>query len=126
MDGLAALLLLVIVVGLIALVFVVWALVVAVRREDWPWVVALVVSLLALGVVAPIVALVYLIAYREKGPSPASVRQQRRQGPIEEGWYDDPGGEYAHRWWNGSAWTDRVLDDGVARTRPLPPKDSSR
>ncbi|MEM8706542.1 MAG: DUF2510 domain-containing protein [Actinomycetota bacterium] len=118
MDGLATLLLVLVVIGLLALTLVVWALVVAIRREDWAWVVALAISVLALGVIAPIVAVVYLVTYRKNGPTPA--KQGRFRRPVEEGWYPDPGAEFDQRWWDGATWTDQVMDDGIARTRPLP------
>ncbi|MEO0494960.1 MAG: DUF2510 domain-containing protein [Actinomycetota bacterium] len=124
MDGLGAVLLVVILIGLAALALVVWALVVALRREAWAWVAAIVVSLIALGVVAPIVAAVYLITYRKNGPTPATPKPSGP--PPAEGWYEDPGGEYDRRWWNGHAWTDQVLDAGITRTRPIPTVDPPR
>ena len=113
--GSAELLVIVTILGLLllGLALVVWGLVVALRRSDWPWAIGIGVSLLLLGPIAPIVATVYLIAYRDRGPTPRELRR-----PQPEGWYDDPGGEYDMRWWTGQAWSDQVMDDGVNRTRP--------
>ena len=105
-------------VGLLALTVVVWALVVAVRRSDWPWAIGIGVTIVAVGPVAPIAAAVYLIAYRNRGPTPHELR--RPPPPVPQGWYDDPGGEYDMRWWNGEDWTDQVMDNGINRTRPRP------
>ena len=100
-------------IGLLAIAVVIWALVVAVRRSDWPWAIGLGVSVVLLGPIAPIVAAVYLIAFRKRGPTPHAPRR-----PQPEGWYDDPGGEYDMRGWTGDAWSDQVMDNGVNRTRP--------
>lgn len=35
-------------------------------------------------------------------------------------WRPDPGGQFDHRWWDGSAWTDQVSAGGVVQTAPLP------
>jgi len=34
------------------------------------------------------------------------------EGGPEPGWYVDPHGRHAHRWWDGRTWTDQVADDG--------------
>lgn len=95
----------------------VWSLVVAVRNQSWAWVVAIGISIVV-GPLAPILGLVYLIAYRKNGPTPAMPPAPPPQ-VFAEGWYDDPGGAYDKRWWNGDAWTDQVIDAGITRTRPL-------
>jgi membrane protease YdiL (CAAX protease family) len=42
------------------------------------------------------------------------------------GWYGDPGGEAAHRWWDGERWTDAVSDrDGAVSQSPLPPEGAA-
>lgn len=41
-------------------------------------------------------------------------------GP-EPGWYTDPHGRHAHRWWDGTAWTDGVADAGRVATDPPGP-----
>ncbi len=40
--------------------------------------------------------------------------------PIDStpGWKPDPEGDHEYRWWDGSAWTNFVADDGVARAAP--------
>lgn len=43
---------------------------------------------------------------------------------TEAGWYTDPAGQNTHRYWDGTAWTDHVADNGVTSTSPLP--DASR
>ncbi|MEM9465818.1 MAG: DUF2510 domain-containing protein [Actinomycetota bacterium] len=103
-------------IGLLALGVVIWGLVVAVRRSDWPWAIGIGASAIVFGPVAPIAAAVYLIAYRTNGPTPHELR--RSSTAVPEGWYDDPGGEYDMRWWSGDDWSDQVMDNGVNRTRP--------
>ena len=34
-------------------------------------------------------------------------------------WYDDPTGRHEHRYWDGTAWTDHVSDNGVQGTDPV-------
>lgn len=42
------------------------------------------------------------------------------------GWYDDPGGTYASRYWDGERWTDGVSDGGGHLVRsPLPPEGAA-
>ncbi len=36
------------------------------------------------------------------------------------GWYADPAGTFEQRWWNGTAWTDQVLNGGVPTVSALP------
>lgn len=35
------------------------------------------------------------------------------------GWHPDPTGRHAHRYWDGSRWTDDVADAGITATDPL-------
>jgi hypothetical protein len=37
----------------------------------------------------------------------------------ERGWYPDPSGRHAYRWFD-AGWTEHVNDDGIAGTDPLP------
>lgn len=37
------------------------------------------------------------------------------------GWYSDPAGRHRHRFWDGSAWSAHVADDGVTAVDPLGP-----
>ena len=39
------------------------------------------------------------------------------------GWYDDPAGQFDHRYWDGSEWTEHVSRAGVASTAPVTPPD---
>jgi Protein of unknown function (DUF2510) len=36
--------------------------------------------------------------------------------PAPANWYADPYGRHAHRWWDGTEWTQHVLDNGVQST----------
>lgn len=40
---------------------------------------------------------------------------------LAPGWFTDPTGRHAQRYWSGTEWTDHVLDDGVPGTDPPPP-----
>lgn len=40
---------------------------------------------------------------------------------AEANWYPDPDGRHEVRYWDGQQWTDRVTDNGVQSTDPLPP-----
>ena len=35
------------------------------------------------------------------------------------GWHPDPTGRHQQRWWDGSAWTDQVADNGAVSTDPV-------
>ena len=35
------------------------------------------------------------------------------------GWYADPSGQHALRWWDGNAWTDHVTAPGPTQTEPF-------
>jgi hypothetical protein len=35
------------------------------------------------------------------------------------GWHPDPTGRHQHRWYDGSAWTDQVADNGANSTDPI-------
>jgi hypothetical protein len=53
--------------------------------------------------------------------TPMSPEVQRGYGSgssIPAQWYPDPSGRHELRRWNGSAWTDDVLDQGVTSTDP--------
>lgn len=36
-------------------------------------------------------------------------------------WHPDPSGRHQYRWWDGTAWTGTVADDGVTAHDPVPP-----
>lgn len=38
----------------------------------------------------------------------------------DSGWYRDPAGQFAHRYWQDGCWTTWVSEDGSARRQPLP------
>jgi hypothetical protein len=40
---------------------------------------------------------------------------------MDAAWHPDPGGRHELRYWDGSAWTDHVSDNGVTGIDPLPP-----
>lgn len=42
------------------------------------------------------------------------------EGGIAPGWFTDPFFRHEQRYWSGTEWTDRVLDNGVAGTDPPP------
>lgn len=39
---------------------------------------------------------------------------------VAPGWHPDPSGRWQVRWWDGSAWTDRVATAGRQASDPLP------
>jgi hypothetical protein len=41
------------------------------------------------------------------------IRALQASGAAPEGWYPDPAGRAAGRYWNGAAWTQRVRTEGV-------------
>jgi hypothetical protein len=45
----------------------------------------------------------------------------RTGGSQPPGWYRDPSGTTGSRWWDGSAWTDRVRDEPPPRIADAPP-----
>ena len=44
--------------------------------------------------------------------------------PQPPGWYHDPSGSGWLRWWDGTWWTDQVVDrpDGTPQPAPAPPR----
>jgi hypothetical protein len=61
------------------------------------------------------------------GPQPLGAGQSRAQAPPQAqpvaaaagGWHADPGGRHEQRYYDGTAWTDHVVDRGVQSTDPL-------
>lgn len=43
---------------------------------------------------------------------------------VPAGWYGDPTGRHQYRWWDGSAWTGNVADEGRQSSDPLMPAAS--
>jgi hypothetical protein len=56
-----------------------------------------------------------------------SMDNRRRAGGAPAQWYTDPMGRHQHRYWDGTAWTEHVADDGLSSTDPLyePSPDSA-
>ena len=55
-------------------------------------------------------------------PAPQSAAPTPAAQPLPAAdWYADPMGRHQYRYWNGTAWTDDVADNGVAATDPLNP-----
>lgn len=44
----------------------------------------------------------------------------RLVGAVAPGWYPDPSGRWQVRWWDGTAWTDRVATAGRQGSDPPP------
>lgn len=51
-------------------------------------------------------------------PQGAAGQAQQSTG-TPQGWNADPTGRHQHRWWDGTAWTAAVADDGVTSQDPL-------
>jgi hypothetical protein len=115
------------ILGLLALVPIVWAVVDVVRRPPWQyptsrkvlWVATLVVGWVVLWPLALTVALVHLLVVRKRlpppGPAPAGPQIPiPPQPPIPAppsppaGWYPDPSGFSKERWWDGKGWSPHV------------------
>jgi len=57
----------------------------------------------------------------EPVPSPAAATPPDKPPPPPKGmWASDPSGGHQYRWWNGTAWTDYVADNGQESQDPLP------
>lgn len=65
---------------------------------------------------------------RHARPQPPTSRSHTLPPPeyLIADWYGDPTGRNQHRYWDGTAWTTRVANDGVAATDELKPKPHSR
>lgn len=50
--------------------------------------------------------------------APSSSRDDQNPGPP-AGWYPDPTSRHQYRYWDGSAWSAHVADDGVVGSDPL-------
>lgn len=48
-------------------------------------------------------------------PSPPDSEAVRPEDPA---WFGDPFARHEQRWWDGSAWTEKVADDGVRAIDP--------
>ena len=55
----------------------------------------------------------------EKGTAVTQIEGPTDAGEFGAGWYPDPVGGHELRYWDGSTWTDRVVDRGVETLAPL-------
>ncbi len=113
--------------GLVALVPIVWAVVDVLRRPTWQyptsrkvlWVATLVVGWVVLWPLALLVALLHLLVVRKRLPPPTApaVAQHGQVSPQPSvppaavppaGWYPDPSGFSKERWWDGRGWSPHV------------------
>lgn len=116
------------IVAILALVPIIWSIVDVVRRPAWQfttarkaiWVATLVVGWLVLWPLALISSLFYLLVIRRRIPPAAAAvpapsaavwdpfgAAGERPPPLPAaGWYPDPAGQPAERWWDGRGWTD--------------------
>ena len=49
----------------------------------------------------------------------ASNRRPLAPPPLPAGWFADPTGRHAYRYWDGSRWSSEVADGGVQSQDPL-------
>jgi hypothetical protein len=115
------------ILGLAALVPIVWAVVDVLRRPAWQyptsrkvlWVATLVIGWVVLWPLALTVALLHLFVVRKRLPpaatpavvqGPAVVPQPAAPpAPVPPaGWYPDPSGFSKERWWDGRGWSPHV------------------
>jgi hypothetical protein len=66
-------------------------------------------------------ATAWFAAYRPRRPGPAGRPQTPRPQyqAVPAAWHPDPTGRHTHRYWDGSAWTPHVADDGRLALDPL-------
>lgn len=116
------------ILGLVALVPIVWALVDVVRRPAWQypvsrkvlWVATLVIGWVVLWPLALAVALLHLLVVRRRLPAAGAppIAPQVQVAPPPPplppsslppaGWYPDPSGFSKERWWDGRGWSPHV------------------
>ena len=53
-----------------------------------------------------------LMALFRNRPGMSQLRQLAADGGADPGWFPDPTGRAAQRYWDGQAWTDQVVDVG--------------
>ena len=86
------------------------------------------------GTVAPLLTLVVVRQITERQEHQQAVDPAATERPVPRqyhapttadgpGWYDDPAGQYDHRYWDGAAWTEHVSRAGQASTAPVTPPD---
>ena len=74
-----------------------------------------------LGVVIPLLPLVLLavwVGFRRVGSTPPTGRQENTPPP---GWYPDPSGAQAQRYWDGRQWTASMQPPQQYGTGEMPP-----
>ncbi len=66
-------------------------------------------------------ATAWFAAYRPPRPEPAGRQQTPRPQyqAVPAAWHPDPTGRHTHRYWDGTAWTPHVADDGRVALDPL-------
>ncbi len=76
------------------------------RIPSWGWAVIGFISLL-------LCAVLFIIAKHTTKPAAAPAEVGTSEFGVPPGWYPDPQGVHAFRFWDGSQWTSRVEDSGV-------------
>jgi Protein of unknown function (DUF2510) len=66
-------------------------------------------------------ATAWFAAYRPRRPQPVGRPQTPRPHyqAVPAAWHPDPTGRHTHRYWDGTAWTPHVADDGRLALDPL-------
>lgn len=80
-----------------------------IARSAVPWVFLIIGSGL-LALVSVVVLIVMLVrSRRQRAPAVGAPAYAGAAQPAPPpGWYPDPGGQAAHRWWDGTRWTDHT------------------
>jgi hypothetical protein len=72
-------------------------------------------------------ATAWFAACRPRRPQPAGRPQTARPHyvAVPAAWHPDPTGRHTHRYWDGTAWTPHVADDGLLALDPLEPRPAT-
>jgi hypothetical protein len=76
--------------------------------------VAEILIIAALSVVPAVVAIIIVLARKSSGRD-----HQSAPGAPPAGWFSDPTGRHAQRYWDGLRWSSKVADQGVISDDPL-------